>query len=118
MSECEDSESKNDADNDGNDGLNIVVHAHDSGSQHLLSANHEDIGKECSPYDDVCDFCEGDRRESAPRCLPNMLRGERPDDAGGREKHPLVDGEDAVAFGQPSEDGEIDGVGDLCGKTK
>lgn len=103
-----------DADDAGDDGLDVVVHRDNGGTKHLLRIHHEDVADERAAYDDEGRLEPGRERNVAPGKRCHMTEGEGRDDKGGPEHHPLHAGDGGIALDETAEDVEVDGKAELC----
>ena len=94
-------------------GLNVVVHAGDSGPQGLLPYDYQDIAEEGCEDHDVEDASDIAPCQCSPVRSDDVMVGEGQQTDEGVGEHPLHDGEDGVFAYKILEKDEVGGVAEL-----
>ncbi len=95
-------------------GLDVIVYAHHGGTQHLLCANHQDVGEESSEEHHEARLEPGPGAYFGKRNGVEMPERERQDDKAGIGEGPFHNRHDMIALHDVLEESQIDGETALC----
>ena len=95
--------------NAGNDGLEVVVHAHQCGADALLADGDEEVGHKGGKEDEVGHFPPHLGRDGGKVGVDESFDGEWQDDEEGKEEHPFHERDHIVALDDGAAHSQVEG---------